>query len=121
MKPIIRTKRAYDKPAKEDGTRILVDRLWPRGVTKEKAAIKEWAKALAPTPELREWFGHDPALWSEFQKKYKSELKSNEAVGAFIEEYREVKVLTLVYAGKDEQHTHAIVLQKYLEHLFGQR
>ena len=121
MKPVIRIKRAYDKPTKEDGTRILVDRLWPRGVTKEEAAIKDWAKALAPTPELREWFGHDPALWPEFQKKYRAELKKNEAVEAFIEAYREVKMLTLVYAGKDELHTHAIVLQQYLEHLFEQR
>jgi len=121
MKPIIRIKRAYDKPAKEDGVRILVDRLWPRGVTKEEAAIKGWAKDLAPTTELREWFGHDPALWPEFQKKYKAELKKNEAVEAFLEEHREEKVLTLVYAAKDEQHNHAIVLQQYLEHSYEQR
>jgi uncharacterized protein YeaO (DUF488 family) len=121
MKPIISIKRAYDRPAKEDGVRILVDRLWPRGVTKEAAAIKGWAKELAPTTELREWFGHDPALWPEFQKKYKAELKKNEAVEAFLEEHREEKVLTLVYAAKDEQHNHAIVLQQYLEHSYEQR
>ena len=118
MKPLIKIKRAYDKPAKEDGIRILVDRLWPRGLTKEEAAIKEWAKTLAPTTELREWFGHDPALWPEFQKKYKAELKKNEAIQAFLEEYREEKMLTLIYATKDEQHNHAIVLQQVLEHLF---
>jgi uncharacterized protein YeaO (DUF488 family) len=121
MKPIIRIKRAYDKPVKEDGTRILVDRLWPRGITKEDAAITDWAKALAPTTELREWFGHDPALWQEFQKKYRAELKNNEAVEAFIEEHQQTKVLTLIYAAKDEAHTHAIVLQHYLEHLFVHR
>lgn len=121
MKPIIRIKRAYEKPVKEDGIRILVDRIWPRGVTKGEAAIKDWAKDLAPTSALREWFGHDPGLWSEFQKKYKAELKKNEAVDAFIEGYSETKVLTLVYAAKDEQHNHAIVLQQYLEHIFEQR
>jgi uncharacterized protein YeaO (DUF488 family) len=121
MKPIIKIKRAYDEPAKEDGIRILVDRLWPRGVSKVEAAIKDWAKDLAPTTELREWFGHDPALWPEFQKKYKAELKKNEAVEAFLAAWRDVKVLTLVYAAKDEQHNDAVVLQQYLEHAYEQR
>ena len=121
MKPIIKIKRVYEKPVKEDGTRILVDRIWPRGVTKGEAAIKDWAKDLAPTSELREWFGHDPALWSEFQKKYKAELKKNEAVAIFIERHLQAKVLTLVYAAKDEEHNQAIVLQQYLEHMFEQR
>ena len=116
MKPLIKIKRVYEKPVKEDGIRILVDRLWPRGLTKEKAAIKEWAKALAPTSELREWFGHDPSLWSEFQKRYKAELKKNEALQAFLDEYREAPVLTLVYAAREEQYNHAIVLQNYLQH-----
>jgi uncharacterized protein YeaO (DUF488 family) len=121
MIPIIKLKRIYEKPAKEDGDRILVDRLWPRGVTKEKAAIKLWAKDLAPTPELREWFGHDPALWPGFQKKYEVELKRNETMEAFAEEFREAKVITLVYAAKDEQHNHAIVLQQYLAKMFERR
>jgi uncharacterized protein YeaO (DUF488 family) len=120
MTPVIKIKRAYDEPAKDDGYRILVDRLWPRGVTKAKAAIKEWAKDLAPTTELREWFAHDPERWAEFQQRYKAELKKNEAVEAFREEYREAKMLTLIYAAKDEQHNHAIVLRVYLEHLFGE-
>ncbi len=120
MKPLIKIKRAYEKPAKEDGIRILVDRLWPRGLTKEKIAIKEWAKTLAPTPALREWFGHDPSLWSEFQKRYKAELKKNDSLQAFLDEYREEPALTLVYAAKDEDHNHAIVLQQYLQHAFGQ-
>jgi uncharacterized protein YeaO (DUF488 family) len=120
MKPIIKIKRAYDQPQKDDGYRILVDRLWPRGVTKEKAAIKEWAKDLAPTTDLREWFAHDPERWTEFQQRYKSELKKNAAVEPFREAHRETKVLTLIYAAKDEQHNHAIVLKAYLEHLFGE-
>ena len=97
-----------------------MDRLWPRGVTKAAAAIKEWAKDLAPTTELREWFAHDPDRWTEFQHRYKAELKKNEAVEPFREEYREAKMLTLIYAAKDEQHNHAIVLREYLEHLFGE-
>lgn len=118
MHPTIRIKRAYDKPASTDGTRILVDRLWPRGITKEKAAIKEWAKDLAPSTELREWFHHEAGLWPEFEKRYKAELKKNEAVDAFREEHREDKVITLVYGARDEEHNHAIVLQHYLEGLF---
>jgi len=118
MKPIIKIKRVYDTPAKEDGYRVLVDRLWPRGMTKEDAAVKDWVKVLAPSRELREWFDHDPALWPEFQKKYKAELKQNEAVEPFREQHRETKVLTLVYAAKDEEHNHAVVLQAYLGHLF---
>lgn len=121
MTPIIKLKRIYEKPAKEDGARILVDRLWPRGVAKEKAAIKLWAKDLAPTQGLREWFGHDPALWAGFQGRYKVELETNEAVEAFVEEFREVKVITLLYAAKDEEHNHAIVLQRYLTKMFEQR
>jgi uncharacterized protein YeaO (DUF488 family) len=118
MSPEIKIKRAYDKPSKEDGVRILVDRLWPRGVTKEEAAVKQWAKDLAPSTELREWFHHETQLWPEFEKRYKAELKHNEAVEAFREEYRETRLITLVYAAKDEQHNHAIVLQHYLQELF---
>lgn len=120
MPPIIKIKRIYEKPAKDDGDRILVDKLWPRGVTKEEAAIKLWAKDLAPTPELRKWFGHDPALWAGFQTKYEAELKRNEAVDAFAEEFRKAKVITLVYAAKDERHNQAIVLQQYLTEMFEQ-
>ncbi|MEJ0101905.1 MAG: DUF488 family protein [Bacteroidota bacterium] len=90
MKPTITIKRAYDKPSKTDGRRILADRLWPRGLTKDKAAIDEWAKELAPTSELRKWFGHKPELWREFQKKYTAELKKNDAVAAFIEAIKKI-------------------------------
>ncbi|HMH22027.1 MAG TPA: DUF488 family protein [Puia sp.] len=118
MKPVIKIKRVYEKAAKSDGVRILVDRLWPRGLTKEAAAIDAWEKELAPTTELREWFGHDPAVWPEFQKKYQAELKKNEAVDPFIEGHEDVKLITLVYGAKDEAHTHALVLQKYLTEKF---
>jgi len=118
MKPTIAIKRAYDKPSKADGRRILVDQLWPRGLTKDAAAIDEWAKELAPTPELRKWFGHKPELWQEFQKKYLVELKKNNAVIPFIENHKKDKLLTLLYAGKDEEHTHALILQEFLERLY---
>ncbi|HEV2479601.1 MAG TPA: DUF488 family protein [Puia sp.] len=119
MPPVIQIKRAYDAPAKTDGIRILVDRLWPRGITKEKAAIKQWAKDLAPSTELRQWFHHETPHWPEFEKRYKAELKQNhEAIEAFREQYREAKHLTLVYSAKDEEHNQAVVLKDYLDGLF---
>lgn len=121
MNPSLKVKRAYDKAERADGLRILVDRLWPRGITKRAAAIDEWVKELAPTADLRKWFGHDPALWSEFQKKYRAELKKNEAIEPFIEKYQDSSLITLIYAGKDEAHTHAIVLREYLEKEFDKR
>jgi uncharacterized protein YeaO (DUF488 family) len=115
MNPTIKIKRAYAPASKTDGFRILVDRLWPRGIKKTEAAIDEWAKDLAPTTELREWFGHDPEHWPEFQKKYKAELAKNPAVDPFLESHEDKKLITLVYGAKDEAHTHALVLQEYLE------
>ena len=112
---LIKIKRVYDKPLKTDGYRILVDRLWPRGLTKEEAAIDEWAKEIAPTAGLRNWFDHDPDYWEEFQRKYKAELKLNSAVPDFIERHKHRKHITLVYATKYDKLTHAIVLQKLLE------
>jgi uncharacterized protein YeaO (DUF488 family) len=118
MPPIIHIKRVYESSAKSDGVRILVDRLWPRGIRKEDARLEEWAKDIAPSTELREWYGHDPERWPEFQKKYKGELKRNEAITAFIEKYQQERILTLVYAGKDGEHTHALVLKDFLDHEF---
>jgi uncharacterized protein YeaO (DUF488 family) len=111
----IKIKRVYTEPAKSDGYRVLVDRIWPRGITKEAAAVDEWQKEIAPSTALRKWFGHDPERWKEFQQKYREELKHNEAVDAFIESYKDKKLVTLVYGAKDEAHTHALVLQQYLE------
>jgi uncharacterized protein YeaO (DUF488 family) len=121
MKPTIHIKRAYEKSSETDGFRVLADRLWPRGVTKEEANIDEWAKDVAPSTELREWFGHDPEKWATFQKKYLHELEQNEAMEQLVENLRTKKTVTLVYAAKDEQHTHAIVLQHYLEKLLAKR
>lgn len=118
MKPIINIKRVYDKPLKKDGFRILVDRLWPRGVKKEEAAVDEWAKELAPSSNLRKWFNHDPERWAEFQEKYTTELKSNKAVSEFTATHNNTKTITLVYAAKDTEHTHVIVLQQYLSQKF---
>ena len=115
MPPILYIKRAYEAPSETDGFRILVDRLWPRGVSKDAAHIGEWAKDLAPSNELREWFGHDPERWTEFQHKYKTELEANPAVKLFIKEHAHRKAITLVYAAKDEIHNNAVALMGYLE------
>jgi uncharacterized protein YeaO (DUF488 family) len=118
MKPSITVKRVYEKPSTNDGVRILVDRLWPRGIKKEEARA-EWAKELAPSTELRKWFNHSVPLWTDFEKRYKAELKKNDAVDEFVEEHRHDKHITLLYAAKDEEHNHALVLKEFLEKHFG--
>jgi uncharacterized protein YeaO (DUF488 family) len=115
MKPDIKIKRVYEAPSKNDGYRVLVDRIWPRGITKEAATLDEWARDIAPSAALRKWYGHKPELWAEFQRKYTAELKQNEAIKAFAAEHKDRKLLTLIYAAKDEAHTHALVLQHFLE------
>jgi uncharacterized protein YeaO (DUF488 family) len=110
----IRLKRAYEKPAASDGLRILVDRLWPRGLSKRAAAIDEWNKRIAPTPALRTWFGHDPERWAEFCRRYTTELRAH---AEEIEQLRALSrkgTITLVTAARDEAHTHALVLRKAL-------
>jgi uncharacterized protein YeaO (DUF488 family) len=111
--PHLTLKRAYEPAADTDGTRVLVDRLWPRGLDKHRAAIDEWMKDVAPSPALRKWFGHDPARWSEFRRRYEAELATNEAV-APLRDLAAKGAVTLVYAARDEQHNHALVL---LDHL----
>lgn len=107
-------KRIYQASEMGDGFRVLVDRVWPRGMTKEKAAIDLWAKDVAPTAELRKWFGHEPAKWSGFQSKYRDELKANSsAVDALIKEAGSTHI-TLLYSAKDEQRNQAIVLRDFL-------
>ena len=110
----IKIRRVYEKAAAGDGLRILVDRLWPRGVKKEDASWVEWQKELAPSPELRKWFGHDPEKWSQFKRKYAAELKTNAAVVAFLNAHKKDKVITLLYSAHDEEHNQALVLQEYL-------
>ncbi len=112
-------KRAYEAPEPGDGFRVLVDRLWPRGVAKSSAKIDLWLKDVAPTAALRKWFGHDPAKWPEFRDLYLSELGQNpEAVGQLMEYVRRGTV-TLVYGAKDTEHTNALVLKEFLESSFG--
>jgi uncharacterized protein YeaO (DUF488 family) len=107
-------KRIYDKPDPSDGKRILVDRLWPRGLSKEKAEVGLWLKEVAPSHELRKWFGHDPKKWLEFQKRYKEELKSQPAQFAVLQHEASRGPVTLLYGAKDDEHNQAVVLQKML-------
>lgn len=111
---MINIKRVYEKPAASDGKRILIDRLWPRGLSKEKAKIDLWLKEVAPSNSLRKWFGHDPAKWGEFKKRYKAELKKNK--NAFAELRAKAKgKATLVYGAKDREHNDAVVLREVLK------
>lgn len=113
----IRIKRVYEAPDESDGKRILVDRLWPRGVKKEDAALDGWDKDVAPSPALRKWFGHDPDRWADFQRRYKAELKSEpDAAKALLEQYGKNR-LTLLYAAHDEKRNHALVLARFLRKL----
>jgi uncharacterized protein YeaO (DUF488 family) len=108
----VRIKRAYEPASPGDGTRILVDRLWPRGLKKSDAAIAQWMKEIAPSTELRQWFGHDVARWEEFRRRYEAELTSK---GDLLAELRETAVkgpLTLIYSAHDEAHNQALVLRE---------
>jgi uncharacterized protein YeaO (DUF488 family) len=111
----IKLKRAYDKPAESDGYRILVDRIWPRGVSKEDLGIDVWLKEIAPSTSLRKWFGHDPEKWNEFKKRYFEELKQNKDLTDKIEEKMKHHIVTLVYSAKDQEHNNAIALKEYIE------
>jgi uncharacterized protein YeaO (DUF488 family) len=110
----LKLKRVYDEPSKEDGTRILVDRLWPRGLTKEEARVDLWFKDIAPSTELRKWFAHDPAKWPEFKARYKAELKHNGAQLAQLKQAVARGYVTLLYGAKDAEHNEAVVLQDLL-------
>lgn len=107
-------KRIYEPPARSDGARILIDRIWPRGVSKKKAALDEWFKDIAPSTRLRKWFGHDPARWLEFQRRYRSELKSNRVAVKHLRDRIKKGRVTLLYAAHDTEHNHAPVLAAYL-------
>jgi uncharacterized protein YeaO (DUF488 family) len=110
----VRIKRAYEAPSVDDGTRVLIDRLWPRGVGKAKAAVDHWMKDIAPSTELRKWFGHDPARWEEFQRRYRSELEGHCDELDRLREMAREGVVTLVYAARDEAHNDAVVLRDLL-------
>lgn len=111
----VQLKRAYEAPAASDGYRILVDRLWPRGLAKVKTKIDFWLKEVAPSTELRQWFGHDPDKWPEFEARYRAELKTNPAWPELQALARQKEVMTLVYAARDQLHNEAVVLQQLLE------
>ncbi|WP_421865678.1 DUF488 domain-containing protein [Parvibaculum sp.] len=110
----LQVKRIYEEKARGDGMRILVDRVWPRGMTKEAAALASWHKEVAPSAALRKWFGHDPARWDEFKKKYRRELDSNEEQVASLKKEVGNRRATLLYGARDEVHNHAVVLADYL-------
>jgi uncharacterized protein YeaO (DUF488 family) len=110
----IRLKRAYEPPAPDDGARVLIDRLWPRGVKKEDAAIDEWLKEVAPSDALRKWFGHDPARWQEFQRRYQSEVGQHPGAFERLRALARRGQITLVYSAHDEAHNNAVVLKDLL-------
>ena len=111
----IRLKRAYEKPESRDGTRVLVDKLWPRGVKKEDARIDAWLKEIAPGDDLRKWFGHDPDKWNEFNKRYTHELNDNQEAVRKLREIVDRGRTTFVYGAKDEEHNNAVVLKHFME------
>lgn len=113
---MIKLKRAYEPASKSDGERILVERLWPRGLTKERAKIDLWLKDISPSPELRTWYKHDPAKWTEFQKRYRRELAQKKDSLRLLKEKSSKKTVTFVYAARDEEHNSALILKAYLTH-----
>jgi len=111
----VRVKRVYDPPTPDDGVRVLVDRLWPRGLKRDASKIDLWLKEVAPSDELRRWFGHEPSRWAQFQKRYSAELAKNaENVATLRELIKARKPLTLLFAAKDMEHNNAIVLRAFL-------
>jgi uncharacterized protein YeaO (DUF488 family) len=112
---MIKLKRAYNKPAKDDGERILVERLWPRGLTKTQAKVDLWLKDVAPSAELRKWFGHDPDKWIEFRQRYRKELKQKADLIKLLKRKAREGTITLIYAARDEAHNGALVLKQFLQ------
>ncbi|HET6381901.1 MAG TPA: DUF488 domain-containing protein [Armatimonadota bacterium] len=112
---MIRLKRAYDPPAPEDGRRILVDRLWPRGVKKEAAHVDLWLKEVAPSTALRQWFGHDPDRWEEFRRRYRAELGERSALIQQLKDEMKKGPVTLLYSAHDTEHNNAVVIKELLE------
>jgi uncharacterized protein YeaO (DUF488 family) len=110
----LKLKRAYDPPSKDDGCRILIDRLWPRGLRKDQARLDGWLKEIAPSMALRKWFGHDPARWEEFRRRYFAELEGRAPVVETLRQWTQRGRVTLVYGARDETHNHAVALQEYL-------
>lgn len=113
---MVKIKRIYEKPAREDGRRVLVDRLWPRGMKREAARIDAWMKDVAPSDALRKWFGHEPEKWSEFQRRYRGELaKKKEMIAELKKMEKGHGTLTLLFGAKDEEHNQAVALARILK------
>lgn len=112
---MVKVKRIYEPPSPDDGKRILVDRLWPRGIKREEAGIDDWLKEIAPSNELRKWFSHDPAKWKEFRERYKKELKNKyDLIGKIRGESKKGRV-TLLFSARDEKRNNAVVLKEVIE------
>ncbi|WP_424354576.1 DUF488 domain-containing protein [Methanobacterium sp. MBAC-LM] len=115
---MIKIKRVYESSSENDGFRILVDRIWPRGVSKEKADLDAWMKEIAPTNDLRKWFSHDPKKWNEFENRYKNELKDkSELINEIKDIEKDKGKVTLIYSAKDKEHNNAVVLEHTLRKL----
>jgi uncharacterized protein YeaO (DUF488 family) len=112
---VVKTKRIYDPASPDDGRRILIDRLWPRGIKKEEAKIDEWLRDIAPSAELRKWFSHDPEKWQEFKKRYKRELKDKSELVRTLRAKAKKGTITLLFASKDTEHVNAAVLKEVLD------
>lgn len=112
---MIRIKRVYDQPEADDGPRYLVDRLWPRGVKKESLQMHAWLKDIAPSDDLRHWFGHDPARWEEFRQRYTAELEPNEEVWRPLLHVAREQDITLLFSAHDLEHNNAVALRHFLE------
>ncbi|MGA9016067.1 MAG: DUF488 domain-containing protein [Acetobacteraceae bacterium] len=110
----IQLKRAYEPPSPEDGSRVLVDRLWPRGLRKADAAVDRWMKDIAPSTELRQWFGHDPERWQEFRRRYAKELKQHATAVDELRDLARHGTVTLVFGARDEEHNDAVALREVL-------
>jgi uncharacterized protein YeaO (DUF488 family) len=111
---MVKLKRVYEEPSRRDGYRVLVERLWPRGLNKERAAVDLWLKEVAPSPELRKWFNHDPAKWPGFQKRYRAELEKHKEAIQELKKKSKKDTVTLVFAARDQEHNSAVVLKKVL-------
>lgn len=111
---MFKLKRVYDEPSSKDGLRVLVERLWPRGLSKERAAVGLWLKEVAPSPELRKWFGHDPARWKGFQERYREELRVKKDAVQLLRQKGRAGTVTLVYAARDKEHNGALALKRLL-------
>jgi uncharacterized protein YeaO (DUF488 family) len=111
----IKIKRVYEQPHRKDGERILVDRLWPRGLTKEKAGVDLWLKEIAPSTELRKWFDHDPEKWQRFRRRYETEIRHKDDLIKVLRQKAREGTITLIYGARDEKHNEALVLKQFLE------